>query len=55
MKKENYITPEVREISIDNEISLQLSSLDDLPPEYDNESVYNLHSGSANTDPYRLA
>lgn len=55
MKKEKYITPEVHEISIDKEISLQLSSLDELPPEFENERVYNINPGSINIDTNRLA
>ena len=55
MKKQVYIAPDVQEISIDQEISLQLNSLNDLPPEFENENVYNFQPGEVNKDPYRLA
>lgn len=53
MEKKKYMAPLVKQIEIDKDISLQLSSVDALP-EYENES-YNIMLQKGAENPYKMA
>lgn len=52
--KNTYKAPVLTKICMDNEISLQLSSIDNLP-EYENENAYNTQPSWLKSDPYKMA
>ena len=53
VNKNKYKAPAITKICMDNEISLQLSSVD--VPEYENEGAYNTQPSWVKSDPYKMA
>lgn len=54
-EKRKYIIPEIIQIQLDNEISLQLESTQSFPPSGPDESINSITPGYLINDPFKSA